>query len=64
MASKSSLDIIAKEIAELELNIQKGVGPEAVKLAEDKITALINQYHLGLEEMMIIDDLVQEILNR
>lgn len=64
MASKSSLDIIAKEIAELELNIQKGAGPEAVKLAEDKITELINKYHLGLEEMVIIDDLVQKILNR
>lgn len=64
MVSKSSLETIAKEIAELELNIQNGAGPETVKLAENRITELINKYHLGLEDMVIVDSLIQEILDR
>jgi len=64
MVSKSSLETIAKEIAELELNIQNSAGPETVKLAENRITELINKYHLGLEDMVIVDSLIQEILDR
>ena len=64
MVNKSLLKNIAWEIVEIELNLRNNGDPEGAKLAESRIIELIHRNHLGLEDMVIIDDLVQEILNK
>ena len=64
MASVSTLEQIAKEILQIELNIQGNADPEAVKLAEDRINELIISHKLRLEDMIQIDEIIQDILYR
>ena len=64
MASVSTLEQIAKEILQIESNIQGNADPKAVKLAEDRINELIISHKLRLEDMIQIDEIIQDILHR
>ena len=64
MASVSTLEQIAKEMLQIESNIQGNADPEAVKLAEDRINELIISHKLRLEDMIQIDEIIQDILHR
>ena len=55
MASVSTLEQIAKEILQIESNIQGNADSEAVKLAEERINELIKKNNLRLEDMIQID---------
>ena len=64
MASVSTLEQIAKEILQIELNIQGNADSEAVKLAEERINELIKKNNLRLEYMIQIDEIIQDILHK
>ena len=64
MASVSTLEQIAKEILQIEFNIQGNADPEAVKLAEERINELIKKNNLRLEDMIQIDEIIQDILHK
>lgn len=64
MASVSTLEQIAKEILQIELNIQGNADSEAVKLAEERINELIKKNNLRLEDMIQIDEIIQDILHK
>jgi len=58
---KKELKKLAKEIAYLETVIQNGTDEE-VEVAKDKMITLSGK--IGPEDMFIIDELVQEILEK
>ena len=62
MASKSLKKKIARKIAEAERIIQNSRDKRAVESAEEEIINLTVKYNLGLEDMIDIDDMVQQIL--
>ena len=64
MASVSTLEQIAKEILQIESNIQGNADSEAVKLAEERINELIKKNNLRLEDMIQIDEIIQDILHK
>lgn len=64
MASVSTLEQIAKEILQIEFNIQGNADSEAVKLAEERINELIKKNNLRLEDMIQIDEIIQDILHK
>ena len=64
MASVSTLEQIAKEILQIESNIQGNADSEAVKLAEERIIELIKKNNLRLEDMIQIDEIIQDILHK
>lgn len=62
MASKSLKKKIARKIAEAERIIQNSRDKRAVESAEEEIINLTVKHNLGLEDMIDIDDMVQQIL--
>lgn len=58
---KKELKKLAKEIAYLETVIQNGT-EEEIEVAKDKMITLAGK--IGPEDMFIIDELVQEILEK
>lgn len=62
MASKSLKKKIARKIAEAERIIQNSRDKQAVESAEEEIINLTVKHNLGLEDMIDIDDMVQQIL--
>lgn len=64
MASRSLRKKLARRIAVAERIIQKNDDQEAVKLAKEEIMSLSVKYNLGLEDMLDIDEMVQNILKK
>jgi hypothetical protein len=62
MASKSLKKRIARKIAEAERIIQNSRDKQAIESAEEEIINLTVKHNLGLEDMIDIDDMVQQIL--
>ena len=60
---QKELKNMAKKIAKAELVIRDSNDPEAIKRAESEIMKLSGHVN-RLEDMVIIDDLVQEILQK
>jgi hypothetical protein len=60
---QKELKNMAKKIAKAELVIRDSNDPEAIKRAESEIMKLSGHVD-RLEDMVIIDDLVQEILQK
>ena len=64
MTSKSLRKKLARRIAIAEQIIEKNENEEAVKWAENEIMSLSVKYNLGLEDMLDIDEMVQNILKK
>ena len=64
MASRSLRKKLARRIAVAERIIQKNDDQVAVKLAKEEIMSLSVKYNLGLEDMLDIDEMVQNILKK
>lgn len=60
---KKELKNLAKKIAEAEHIIQNSDDAKAIAKAQDTIL-LLSGKAMSLEDMIIIDELVQEILNK
>lgn len=60
---KKELKNLAQKIAKAELIIQTSDDPKAIKRAEQEIMSLSGQVD-NLEDMVIIDELVQDLLNK
>ena len=60
---KKELKNLAQKIAKAELIIQTSDDPKAVKRAEQEVMNLSGQVH-DLEDMVIIDELVQDLLDK
>lgn len=60
---QKELKNLAKKIAKAELIVRDSDDPEAVKRAESEIMKLSGHVD-RLEEMVILDDLIQEILQK
>ena len=60
---KKELKNLAQKIAKAELIIQTSDDPKAVKRAEQEIMSLSGQVD-NLEDMVIIDELVQDLLDK
>ena len=60
---KKELKNLAQKIAKAELIIQTSDDPKAVKRAEQEIMNLSGQVD-NLEDMVIIDELVQDLLDK
>lgn len=64
MVSKSRQKKIARQIAALEQIREMNIGknPELVKKAENELITIPEKYNLGLDDLLEIDDMVQDIL--
>lgn len=60
---RKELKNLAQKIAKAELIIQTSDDPKAIKRAEQEIMNLSGQVH-DLEDMVIIDELVQDLLDK
>ncbi len=61
---QKSLKKLANKIAELEHIIQTSKDPAAVTKAQDGITQLAMSVPLGLKDMVVLDDMIQEIYEK
>lgn len=66
MLSKEQQEKIAKEIAGLEIIIERNEGknPELAKAAKNKIMSIPERYKIDLVDLFEIDEIVQRILKK
>ena len=64
MNNKKHLKRLAYKIADFEYIIQNSKDEKEIKKAENSIMLLAKAVPLGLKEMVILDEMVQEILEK
>lgn len=64
MASKSLRKKIARKIAEAEKVIQHSQDKHARQVAEEEIMKLTEEHNLNIIDLLEIDDMIQNMLNK
>jgi uncharacterized protein (UPF0212 family) len=64
MASKSLRKKIARKIAEAEKVIQYSQDKHARQVAEEEIMKLTEEHNLNIIDLLEIDDMIQNMLNK